>query len=237
MRRASEFEEYFVHYPIKQSRYSSHYYAQRFVGRGQETLDIGCGEGFFAAELVKNGNLVTGVDSLETAHYSEALQEYFSVDLNGPAGSLTRVLGGRKFDRALLLDVLEHLIHPENLLAETRETLNRHGKLIVSVPNVANITVRLMLLLGKFDYTERGLLDRTHVRFYTRKTARAMLEQAGYRIVAQRMAVVPIELALGLSPKAVFFKILNRVAGALTALMPTLFGYQIILVAQSNRNS
>src|SRR6516162_720239 len=80
--RAPEFEEYFVHYPIKQSRYSSHYWAQRMVGRGQEVLDIGCGEGFFAAELVKNGNLVTGVDSLQTAHHSETLQEYFSVDLN-----------------------------------------------------------------------------------------------------------------------------------------------------------
>jgi len=115
--------------------------------------------------------------------------------------------------------------------------VEKNGQVIVSVPNIANIHTRLLLMFGKFDYTERGLLDRTHVRFYTRKTARAMLEQAGYRIVAQRMAVVPIELALGLSPKAVFFKFLNRIVGALTALMPTLFGYQIILVAQSNRNS
>jgi hypothetical protein len=55
--------------------------------------------------------------------------------------------------------------------------------------------------------------------------------------VEQKMAVVPIELGLGLSPKTVLFKILNRLLGVLTAVMPTLFGYQIILVAQSSRNS
>jgi len=233
VRRASEFEEYFVHYPIKQSRYSSHYYAQRFVGRGQETLDIGCGEGFFAAELVKNGNLVTGVDSLETAHYSEALQEYFSVDLNGPAGSLTRVLGGRKFDRALLLDVLEHLIHPENLLAETRETLNRHGKLIVSVPNVANITVRLMLLLGKFDYTERGILDRTHLRFFTRKTARRFLEDGGWEILESKVTVMPLELILGLSPSNPLMRAMTTILAGFTAIFPGLLGYQTMYVLKS----
>ena len=230
VRRAPEFEEYFVHYPIKHSKYSSHYYAQRFVGRGQEVLDIGCGEGFFAAELVKNGNLVTGVDSLDTAHHSEALQEYFPVDLNGPRGSLTRALHGRKFDRALLLDVLEHLIHPEDLLAESKDTLNRHGKLIVSVPNVANITVRLMLLLGKFDYTERGILDRTHLRFFTRKTARRFLEQGGWEILESKVTVMPLELVLGWSPSNPFMRALTWLLSVFTALFPGLLGYQLIYV-------
>jgi hypothetical protein len=90
-----------------------------------------------------------------------------------------------------------------------------------------------MLLFGQFNYTERGILDSTHVRFFTRKTARSLLEKAGYRIVVERMAVVPIELALGLSPKSLLFKILNRMLGVLTGLWPTLFGYQIILVARS----
>jgi glycosyltransferase involved in cell wall biosynthesis len=230
VRRAPEFEEYFVHYPIKQSRYSSHYYAQRFVGRGQEVLDIGCGEGFFAAELVKNGNVVTGVDSLETAEHTDALQEYLSVDLNGPVGSLSRLLGGRRFDRALLLDVLEHLIHPENLLAEAKETLNGQGKLIVSVPNVANITVRLMLLLGKFDYTERGILDRTHLRFFTRKTARQFLEDGGWEILESKVTVMPLELILGLSPSNPLMRAMTAILAAFTAIFPGLIGYQLMYV-------
>jgi glycosyltransferase involved in cell wall biosynthesis len=230
--RAPEFEEYFVHYPIKQSRYSSHYYAQRFVGRGQEVLDIGCGEGFFAVELVKNGNLVTGVDSLDSAHHSDALQDYFPVDLNGPSGSLTRALGTRKFDRALLLDVLEHLIHPEDLLAEAKETLNQHGQLIVSVPNIANITVRLMLLFGKFNYTERGILDRTHLRFFTRKTARRFLEQGGWEILESKVTVMPLELVLGLSPTNPLMRALTGMLAAATAIFPGLLGYQLMYVVK-----
>ena len=200
-------------------------------------LDIGCGEGFLAVELAKSGNRVTGVDALPEAAKTAALDDYYSADLDDGLDGVVRRLNGKRFERVLLLDILEHLRNPVRILEQCHELVEKNGQVIVSVPNIANIHTRLLLMMGKFDYTERGLLDRTHVRFYTRKTARAMLEQAGYRIVAQRMAVVPIELALGMSPKAILFKILNRILGAFTALMPTLFGYQIILVAQSNRNS
>src|SRR5215471_12407705 len=85
VRRAPEFAEYFIHYPVKQSRHSSHHYALEMVGRGQRVLDIGCGEGFFAAELQKNGNRVSGVDALPSAGCSGALEEYFSMDLDDPS--------------------------------------------------------------------------------------------------------------------------------------------------------
>ena len=80
----------------------------------------------------------------------------------------------------------EHLTACDRLLRECRPALKTNGMLIVSVPNIANISVRLLLLLGKFDYTERGILDKTHVRFFTRKTARAFLEQNGYSITEER---------------------------------------------------
>lgn len=232
-----EFQEYFIHYPIKHSRYSSHSYAQQMVGRNREVLDIGCGEGFLAAELVKNGNRVTGVDALQEAAETSALSAYLSADLeDGLEGVLVR-LNGKRFDRVLLLDILEHLRCPEQILAECHGLVGDNGQIIVSVPNIANIYVRLMLLMGRFTYKDRGILDRTHLRFFTRKTARRLLDQAGYRIVEERMTVVPIELALGLSPQGLLFKALNRILGALTSTFPTLFGYQIMLVAQSRRNS
>jgi 2-polyprenyl-3-methyl-5-hydroxy-6-metoxy-1,4-benzoquinol methylase len=237
VRRYPEFAEYFVHYPIKQTPYSSHYYAQRLTGSNQEVLDIGCGEGFLAVELAKNGNRVTGVDALPAAAKISALDDYYSADLNDGLDGVVRELNGKRFSRVLLLDILEHLNNPQRILVQCHDLVEKNGQMIVSVPNIANIHVRLLLLLGRFDYTERGLLDSTHVRFYTRKTIRALLEQAGYRIVAQKMAVVPIELALGLSPKSLLFKLLNRILGVCTAIMPGLFGYQIILVAQSKRNS
>lgn len=228
-----EFQEYFVHYPIKHGKYSSHHYAQQMVGRDHEVLDIGCGEGFFAAEIVKQGNRVTGVDALPQASETPALSDYYSADLDEGLEPVIDQLRGKRFDRVLLLDILEHLRRPERILEQCRELVAKDGQVIVSVPNIANLSVRLMLLFGKFNYTERGILDKTHQRFFTRKTARQFVTAAGYKIVEEKMTVVPLELALGLDPHGVLFKSLNKVLGILTRLMPSLFGYQIMLVAQS----
>jgi len=135
--RALEFAEYFVHYPLKRSKRSSHYYAQRFVGCGQQVLDIGCGVGFFAAWLKEDGNRVTGVDALPHTAAHDALEEYFAVDLSSGGAHPTK-LGSRRFDVVLLLDVLEHLTDPAHLVGDARATLGDHGRMIVSLPNVAN---------------------------------------------------------------------------------------------------
>ena len=68
----------------------------------------------------------------------------------------------------LLLDVLEHLKSPETILDQCHDVLAAGGLAVISLPNVANITVRLSLLFGRFRYTDRGILDRTHLRFFTR---------------------------------------------------------------------
>jgi hypothetical protein len=85
------------------------------------------------------------------------------------------------------------------------------------------------LLSGRFDYTDRGILDRTHLRFFTRKTARALLREAGYQILEEKLTVIPIELVLGLSPENVLCRVLTRCLSFITRLMPGLFGYQIVL--------
>jgi 2-polyprenyl-3-methyl-5-hydroxy-6-metoxy-1,4-benzoquinol methylase len=230
--RAPEFAEYFVHYPLKRSKRSSHDYAQRFVGRNQEVLDIGCGIGYFAAWLAEDGNRVSGVDALPHTAEHSALQEYFAVDLNASGGALPAVLGERRFDVVLLLDVLEHLTDPPHLLREARRTLREHGRLVVSLPNVANITVRLALLFGLFNYQERGIMDRTHLRFFTRKTARRLLEENGCEIIDEKTTVMPLELVLGMDPSNPLMRAVNAVLGALTAMFPTLLGYQFVFLAR-----
>lgn len=231
-----EFQEYFVHYPLKHSRFSSHVYALWMVGRDHDVLDIGCGEGFLAVEVAQKGNRVTGVDVMPEPSQSLKMTDYYSADLNDGLEPVLEGLKGKRFDRVLLLDILEHLRRPEKILAQCHALVKEEGQVIVSVPNVANIAVRLMLLFGRFDYNERGILDKTHQRFFTRKTARQLVTQAGYRVVSERMTVIPVELAFGLTSESVLSKVLNRVAGVLTRIMPTLFGYQIMLVAQSRRN-
>ena len=237
VRQYPEFREYFVHYPIKTSLHSSHEFVKLAVGRGQEILDVGCGEGFLAEQIQAMGNHVTGIDFLPKAARQEAFDGYIQGDLEHGIDPDTPALRGREFDKVLLLDVLEHLRTPEKLLRDCLPFLKSNGHLVISLPNVANITVRLMLLFGGFRYTERGLLDKTHLRFFTRKTARRMIEANGYRIVSQKMTIMPLELALGLRPDGLVMKIIQRVLILCTALMPGLFGYQTFLIAQKERGS
>ena len=228
-----EFQEYFVHYPIKHSRSSSHAYARRMVGSNHDVLDIGAGEGFFAAELAANGNRVTGIDNRLSPVETARFERYFSADLEAGIGSVIRQLEGQRFDRVLLLDVLEHLRRPEQILRQAHEVLKREGLLIVSLPNIANIYVRLTLLFGRFNYSERGLLDKTHVRFFTRKTARRLLESNGYSIVEEAQTVIPLELVLGWKPDNLVMRGLNRVLAIATWMFPGLFGYQAMFVARA----
>jgi len=129
--------------------------------------------------------------------------------------------------------VLEHLRNPDQILRQSHEVLKRDGWLIVSLPNIANIYVRLMLLFGRFDYAERGLLDRTHVRFFTRKTARQLLESNGYSILEEKETIIPLELVLGWSPANLVMRGLNRILAMVTWMLPGLFGYQVMFVARS----
>ncbi len=233
LERYPEYAEYFVHYPLKESKYSSHYFFSRLAGRNNKILDIGCGEGFFAAKIAQAGNSVVGIDLLPKAKIDSAFEKYISADFDRGLDDAKAELGDRKFDRVLLQDVLEHLRVPERLLQDCRPLLKPYGQLLVSVPNVANITVRLSLLIGRFEYAQRGILDKTHLRFFTRRTVRRLLEEQGYEIVGERMTVIPIELAFGLSADNLLMHGLNRLLAMLTLALPNIFGYQIIFVARN----
>jgi glycosyltransferase involved in cell wall biosynthesis/precorrin-6B methylase 2 len=231
-----EFQEYFVHYPLKESKGSSHLYVNRMVGADQNVIDIGCGEGYLAAQLKKQGNRITGIDVLPKASETSALDRYYSADLDNGISSVVRQLKGERFSRAILLDVLEHLKRPETILDECHEILEPEGQLIISVPNIANIAIRLSLLFGQFNYTERGILDKTHLRFFTRKTARKMVESRGYQILEEQMTVIPIELIFKMPAASLLVRSFNFVLRGLTRLAPSLFGYQIMFVARPARS-
>ena len=178
---------------------------------------------------------MVGIDLLPKAKLESAFELFISADLDKGLDDAKPALKGRSFDKILLQDVLEHLRVPERLLQDCRDLLKPHGQMLISVPNIANITVRISLLLGRFEYTQRGILDKTHVRFFTRRTARRLLEENGYEIVDEKTTVMPIELALGVSADNPVMRKLNRALGMITKLMPSIFGYQIIFVARNKR--
>jgi glycosyltransferase involved in cell wall biosynthesis len=231
VRSYPEYEEYFVPYAIKRSRYSSHYYAFRLVGRNQSVLEIGCGEGAFGAELVRAGNRVTGVDRAPKVSPDAGYETVVALDPeNGLPGLNSN--SRQEFDRVVVLDLLEHLREPAKLLRELRTQLSARGKLIVSVPNAANFTVRWMILFGRFSYSDRGILDWSHVRFFTRNTIQKLLEQSGYRVTARHYTVIPIERLIPIRPENGFMRLVNRLLRVMTSLAPGLLAYEIVAVAE-----
>ncbi len=230
--RHPEFEEYFSHYPIKLTASSSHDCARRMAGTGNDVLDVGCGNGYFAAELTKQGNRVTGIDRLSQPERQDAFQQYIQGDLDADLTPFTRQLRAGSFDRILFLDVLEHLREPGRMLREFRPLLKSGGAVVVSLPNVANLAIRLQLLFGRFEYAERGILDRTHLRFFTRSMARLFLRNSGYRIIKEESTVIPIDLALGLVSGGKLHRMLNRCLIWITRILPRLFAYQFVFLAK-----
>ena len=134
-------------------------------------------------------------------------------------------------DAVVLADVLEHLRDPATALALVRKSLRDDGRVFISVPNIANITVRLGLLVGVFEYRDRGILDHTHLRFYTKRTIRREVEDAGFRIVEIGGSSVPIRLIIGRFTPEPLLRAGERLLVWLTRAWRSLFAYQIILVA------
>lgn len=160
----------------------------RACGKQKEILDVGCASGYLGKILMAQGNVVYGIDGNVEAvtEAKKFYQEAFCVDLN----NFDHVpFGDKKFDVIVFADVLEHLIDPESVLKYFRDLLKPDGYVIVSLPNVALWRVRLNLLFGRFDYTDYGVLDRTHLHLYTFSSAQKLLTDAGYKVVSVRGAM------------------------------------------------
>lgn len=236
-RTYAEFAEYREHYPLKHTAHSSHEIFRHLLGNGERVLDLGAGEGYFAAAVADRQNWITGVDTLAKPQHHKAFATYIQADLNQGLQPILEQIGEHSFDKLLLQDVLEHLYSPERVLEDCHHVLRPEGQLLISVPNVANITIRLALLFGRFNYSERGILDKTHLRFFTRASARQFLEAHGYEIMQQEMTNMPFEMVLGLRGDQPMVKTFNRLLAVLTRFMPGLLGYQVILVAKSKRTA
>lgn len=228
-----EYREYYQPYRVKTSSHSSHDFARIAVGSGQEILEVGIGGATFGAQLQRAGNRVTYAGNVPGPEADE-IDGIIPTDVSYGLSPVIHGVGDRKFDKILLLDVLEHVPDPEKILRQAATLLKPNGHLIVSIPNIANVTTRLMLLFGSFEYHDRGILDRTHLRFYTRRSARRLLEDCGLEVTDRKMTVVPLELLLA-SPKVVV-KALHRLLIAMTWAMPGLLGYQTFMKAQRRQS-
>ena len=150
------------------------------IGEHKTVLEFGCATGYFSQMLSAKGCTITGVEI--NANAAKLAEQYCTkvivADLDFTP--LDEILSGQTFDVAVFGDVLEHLRDPWNILKNLKNYLNPGGFIVASIPNIAHGAVRLSLLQGNFNYQQYGILDNTHIRFFTKVTIDDMFEKSGY---------------------------------------------------------
>jgi 2-polyprenyl-3-methyl-5-hydroxy-6-metoxy-1,4-benzoquinol methylase len=210
----------------------SRYRLARLTGERPAVLDVGCAVGYIGEFLRRSRpqrwlagiEIDPGAAEKARAHYDQVIVG--SIDDPEVWNQLQR-----KVDAMIFGDVLEHTADPIEVLRMARSKLADNGLIVVSIPNIGHFKVRLRLLLGKFEYEDWGIMDRTHLRFFTLKTAQEMLRQAGFAVV-HREGVHGYPLPEGLNGGArLWARSKRRMRAWLTEMRPTVFAYQFILVA------
>ena len=162
----------------------AHGISLQLVGQGKTVLELGAASGHVTTALKSLNNVVTAVerDARFSENLSEIADEVIITDLDWL--DLRERLSGKKFEVVLAGDVLEHCSKPELVLLQIHDLLTPDGYVVISLPNVAHGDVRLSLLTGTFDYSDTGLLDRTHLRFFTRSSIHTFLHQSHFQVDA-----------------------------------------------------
>ncbi len=225
-----------IHYRPHQDPRSSHQQIAKLVRelageRGYApVLDVGCAQGMLAQAVAGSAAIVLDGIELNEQWAARARPHYRQV-FTAPAEAAP--LKDREYRLVVCGDVLEHLADPVATLRRLRQASAEDAKFIISLPNIAHLAVRLMLLAGKFPKMERGPLDKTHLQFLTRKTATQMLERAGLKVERASCTGLPIDEIWKNGQGSLIFRGLVRSQHLMLDLMPGLLAYQWIFVASA----
>ena len=218
-------------YAFKADPHSSHALILDWLGAGEgrRIVDVGAADGLLARRLTERGWLVTGIESdwalaeAGAAHCHTMVQANLNMavpDLGGP------------FEAIVYGDVLEHLVDPLGVLVGLNRFLGAGGAVVVSIPNIAHLWVRLSLLAGRFDYGDRGILDRTHLRFFTERSLRALLREAGLRVERWSATPVPLPQVVPTSWQGRWLDRVHSVNAGVARRLPRLLGYQFVVLGR-----
>ena len=171
---------------------TSYSHMLEMVGERKKVLDVGCASGEFARLLVKRECDVVGIDvnPIAAEEARKFCTNVFVADLDETV--MPALVGDRQFDVIIFGDLLEHLQEPARTLDESRALLSEHGYVVASIPNISHGAIRLALLSGRFDYQELGILDDSHLRFFTAKTIDELFLTAGFRIETIERVTLPL---------------------------------------------
>ncbi|MDA2929804.1 bifunctional glycosyltransferase/class I SAM-dependent methyltransferase [Acidobacteria bacterium AH-259-O06] len=214
-------------YKLKRFRHSSHRYIIDAIRSDSKVLDLGCGSGFVAKELTRKGCKVVGIDNVPPEQVDNSLHRFIKWDL----ANLQDVPLEECFDYVVWGDVLEHLRNAEEALKASRRFLKESGRMILSTGNIAIWFYRLSLLLGRFNYGGKGILDKTHVRLYTRSSFESSIERAGLKIIDRKYTTIPFELVFESVRERVVVRLLDEFYYLIVKAWPRLFAYQCVVEA------
>ena len=134
---------------------------------------------------------------------------------------------GDGFDIVVAADIIEHLSRPGAVLRDMRKVLRPSGQVLLSVPNFAHWYPRARLATGLFGYDRRGILDETHLRFFTRATLRRLVRASGFDILEEQATGLPLPAISEADGRKL--RTLRKIDKSLVRIRPTLFGYQYVL--------
>lgn len=208
--------------------YLSHMKLIGMVEENKNVLDVGCSSGYLAEHLRKKGCKIFGIEKEKEA-IKKAKEFCYNV-IDGDLDVIESLPCQEKyFDVILFADILEHLKDPKRVLVLFKKYLKDDGCIILSIPNIANIRIRIKLLFGIFNYEKYGILDETHLRFFTKETIIELIKDSGYRILEYDITPgVPYKIQHYLS-------LSNRFCYGLAKRFDTLLSLQFILKAGIKR--
>lgn len=214
-------------YELKPSPHSSHGRLLAWLAqiRPSRVLDVGCSDGQFGALVRRQGHVVDGVDLVKHEGVGERLDHFIEADVSR---GLPPDLGS--YDVIVAGDILEHVVNPHLLLSDLRNHLAPGGQILVSVPNFGHWYPRVKVATGRFDYDQRGPLDHTHVRFFTRRTFERLVNACALHIAERDVVGSPVDV-LDRGGETALARVARGAATvdrAATRAWPTLFGYQFL---------
>jgi SAM-dependent methyltransferase len=215
-------------YEFKPFKYSSHDWILRALDREKspvKILDVGTASGYLGKMWRQRGHSVTGIE-YDPASAAAAAQYYDSFQIADVETFAFPYV--QEFDYIVFADVLEHLRDPAAVLRRCIPALKQSGKIIISVPNIANWVTRLSLLSGRFEYMDRGILDRTHLRFFTLRTLQRLMNEVSCDVLNVVATPLPVQIVFPMTAKA-FFAPFHEVCYALTRCWKSLFAYQFVI--------
>ncbi len=196
----------------------------------KKILDIGCGAGdnsriLFAAQKIVDGITISEDEAKIAAEFQRSTHIY-NLE-NGLPPAITDT-----YDTVICAHVLEHICYPQNVLRDTRARMSDEALLIIALPNIMHYKTRLKLMKGNFHYTESGIMDYTHFRWYTFKSAQTMLEENGFEVIKAFVnSNKSSNAALSWIPES----IVNGLKSIAFGISKGLFGIELLYVAKKKK--